>query len=333
MPLLPRYFPFRRARFRVGRALSTAKRRDLHSQRKYRPDRAMARSAGPVLDLPSRAIRNDKKRDLRAFPLRLAWLLSAGAAVGRRRPGVGQTASPPQRPFGQLDRRSGRASSTASPPAPSRPTCCRSRSTPCASRWPTCARRPRPPPPLARSDLADTRKLLAPLEAKPGGDAVPETDAVKADRERLTELATVSESRVKQCEVMIARADQLIERLTKLRGEVMLRTPCCTATPRRCRATSGASSGRSSATALQTLSTATGGVGPRRPERLSSGTAISPPWAVWAILTVAAVGGRAASCAAASAAARRPSPASATAPSPPPSTASAWCWCRSSPSG
>ncbi len=33
---------------------------------------------------------------------------------------------------------------------------------------------------LARSDLADSRKLLAPLEAKPGPDAPPESDAVKA---------------------------------------------------------------------------------------------------------------------------------------------------------
>jgi potassium efflux system protein len=77
---------------------------------------------------------------------------------------------------------------------------------------------------LARNDLADTRRLLAPLEAKPATDAVPESDAVKAERERLTEQATVSEGRVKQCEVVIARADQLVERLTKLRGEVMLRT-------------------------------------------------------------------------------------------------------------
>jgi small-conductance mechanosensitive channel len=77
---------------------------------------------------------------------------------------------------------------------------------------------------LARSDLADTRKLLAPLETKPASDAVPESEAVKADRERLNEQAAVSEGRVKQCEVVIARADQLTERLTKLRGEVMLRT-------------------------------------------------------------------------------------------------------------
>ena len=77
---------------------------------------------------------------------------------------------------------------------------------------------------LARNDLADTRKLLAPLEAKPTADAVPETDAVKADRQRLTDQASVSENRIKQCEVVIARADQLHERLTKKRAEVMLQT-------------------------------------------------------------------------------------------------------------
>src|SRR5262245_40688952 len=36
---------------------------------------------------------------------------------------------------------------------------------------------------LARGDLADTRKLLAPLEAKPATDTVPESEAVKAERE------------------------------------------------------------------------------------------------------------------------------------------------------
>ena len=77
---------------------------------------------------------------------------------------------------------------------------------------------------LARNELADTRKLLAPLETKPGADQAAETDAVKAERERLTEQATISESRVKQCEVVIARADQLLERLTKLRGQVVLQT-------------------------------------------------------------------------------------------------------------
>lgn len=77
---------------------------------------------------------------------------------------------------------------------------------------------------FARNDLADTKKLLAPLELKPGADAPPETDAVKAERERLTEQASIAESRVKQCEVVIARADQLLERLTKVRSELVLQT-------------------------------------------------------------------------------------------------------------
>jgi small-conductance mechanosensitive channel len=75
---------------------------------------------------------------------------------------------------------------------------------------------------LARADLADTRKLLAPLEVKPGSDAVPETDAVKAERDRLSTQASESESRVKQCEVVMARADQLLDRMTKLRSQVVL---------------------------------------------------------------------------------------------------------------
>lgn len=77
---------------------------------------------------------------------------------------------------------------------------------------------------LARNELADTRKLLAPLEVKPGTDQPADTDAVKVERQRLGEAATISESRVKQCEVVIARADQLLERLTKLRGQVVLQT-------------------------------------------------------------------------------------------------------------
>jgi potassium-dependent mechanosensitive channel len=77
---------------------------------------------------------------------------------------------------------------------------------------------------FARNDLADTKKLLAPLETKSGADAPPESDAVKAERQRLTEQATIAEGRVKQGEVVIARADQLLERLTKLRGEMVLQT-------------------------------------------------------------------------------------------------------------
>jgi len=74
---------------------------------------------------------------------------------------------------------------------------------------------------LARNDLADTKKLLAPLEIKPGTDAPPETDDLKEERKRLTDQATLNESRLKQCEVVIARADQLLERLTKVRGALV----------------------------------------------------------------------------------------------------------------
>jgi small-conductance mechanosensitive channel len=82
---------------------------------------------------------------------------------------------------------------------------------------------------LARNELADTKKLLAPLEPQKGTDQTgadqpPDTDAVKAERDRLTEQAAISESRVKQCEVIVARADQLLERMTKLRGQVVLQT-------------------------------------------------------------------------------------------------------------
>lgn len=77
---------------------------------------------------------------------------------------------------------------------------------------------------FARNDLADTRKLLAPLEIRPGADAPPESDAVKQERQRLTEQATISEGRVKQGEVVVARADQLLERLTKRRSAVVLQT-------------------------------------------------------------------------------------------------------------
>ncbi len=77
---------------------------------------------------------------------------------------------------------------------------------------------------LARGDLADTRRLLAPLEVKPDADPTPETDAIKAERQRLTELATISENRAKQCEVIVARTDQLLERMTKLRTQVVLKT-------------------------------------------------------------------------------------------------------------
>jgi len=154
------------------------------------------------------------------FPIRLAWLLLLLVTAG---PALPQTATPPQRPFGQLvelwtrqlDRIATRTEQASLLPVEIDGL--REQAGDVRAAAAAAAN-------LARGDLADTRKLLAPLEAKPASDAVPESDAVKADRERLTEQAAVSEGRVKQCEVVIARADQLVERLTKLRGEVMLRT-------------------------------------------------------------------------------------------------------------
>ena len=152
------------------------------------------------------------------FRLACLLLVLAGAPLA-----LAQTQPPPQRPFSQLvdlwtrqlDRIAARIDQAG---------ILRARSMRCASRPPTCAPPPVAAAQLARNDLADTKRLLAPLEIKPGADQPAETDAVKAERERLTEQATISESRVKQCEVVIARADQLLERMTKLRSQVVLQT-------------------------------------------------------------------------------------------------------------
>ncbi|HYC63174.1 MAG TPA: DUF3772 domain-containing protein [Reyranellaceae bacterium] len=77
---------------------------------------------------------------------------------------------------------------------------------------------------LARENLADTRKLLAPLEARSGGDPANESEAVKVERARLQEQASIAEGRVKQSEVIIVRADQLVERMTRLRGGLLLQS-------------------------------------------------------------------------------------------------------------
>ena len=127
---------------------------------------------------------------------------------------------------------------------------------------------------------------------------------------------------------MIARADQLIERLTKLRGEVMLRTLLhrdASPLSRDVWSKLGPELGAS----LQMLSTATSawlGAGVQFRDR---DLAALGGWAILTILLWA--GGRFLR--------RRfgrgeaPSPAIATAPSRQRSMASAWCWCRSWPSG
>ena len=214
------------------------------------------------------------------FP-RLAWLLlllvGAGAAFG-------QPASPPQRPFAQLidvwtrqlDRVATRAEQANLLPAEidtlrEQVADVRAAATAAAA--------------IARNDLADTKKLLAPLEVKPGGEAVSETDAVKADRARLSDLAAVSESQVKQCEVIIARTDQLTERLTKLRGQVMLDallhrdlSPLSPDVWRQL--------GPQFRTAVQTLSAAVTAWGHEGLSALGSGDQDLTSLGVWAVVTV-----------------------------------------------
>src|SRR5258708_4264312 len=214
------------------------------------------------------------------FP-RLAWLLlllvGAGAAFG-------QPASPPQRPFAQLidvwtrqlDRVATRAEQANLLPAEidalrEQVADVRAAASAAAA--------------IARNDLADTKKLLAPLEVKPGGEAVPETDAVKADRAPLSDLAAVSERQGKQCEVIIARTDQLTERLTKLRGQVMLEallhrdlSPLSPDVWRQL--------GPQFKTAVQTLSAAVAAWGHEGLSALGSGDQDLTSLAVWAVVTV-----------------------------------------------
>ena len=215
------------------------------------------------------------------FP-RLAWLLlllfvGAGAALG-------QTAPPPQRPFAQLidvwarqlDRVATRAEQANLLPVEidalrEQVADVRTAANAAAA--------------IARNDLADTKKLLAPLELKPGSDSVAESDAVKAERARLSEQASVSESQVKQCEVIIARADQLTERMTKLRGQVLLEALLH-------RDASPLSSdvwrnlGPQLNTAVQTLSAAVAAWGHEGLSALGSGDQDLTSLAVWAVVTV-----------------------------------------------
>lgn len=153
----------------------------------------------------------------------VALLLGLFFLAGTASPVLAQGATPPQRPFSQLielwtrqlDRIASRSDQESLVPAEI-DTLREQASDVRTAALANAA--------IARNELADTRKLLAPLEVKPGPDQAADTDAVKAERQRLTEQATISESRVKQCEVVIARADQLLERLTKLRGQVVLQT-------------------------------------------------------------------------------------------------------------
>jgi potassium-dependent mechanosensitive channel len=214
--------------------------------------------------------------------LRIVWLVLLLAGAGAA---FGQTVSPPQRPFAQLidvwsrqlDRIATRAEQAILLPVEidalrEQVADVRAAASAAAA--------------IARNDLADTRKLLAPLEVKPGAEAVPETDAVKADRARLSDLAAVSESQLKQCEVIIARADQLTDRLTKLRGQVMLdallHRNISPLSPDVWR-----DLGAQFKTAVETFSTALAVWGREGLSALGSGEQDLTALAVWAVVTVA----------------------------------------------
>ncbi len=145
---------------------------------------------------------------------------------------------------------------------------------------------------LARNDLADIRKLLAPLEVKLGPDqpgAAPgqpaETEAVKAERTRLTEQATISEGRIKQGEVIVARTDQLLDRMTRLRGEVMLQTLLHRG-PSPLSSVVWAKLGPQLAAAASSLSSGVAIWSRDGLRSLSSGKQDLSPLAIWAVVTI-----------------------------------------------
>lgn len=88
----------------------------------------------------------------------------------------------------------------------------------------------------ARDEATALRALLAPLEAQPGGtqgakppdtgttDQTPESEAIKSQRDRLRSDLALVDARVKQAELIVARADQLIAQLTKVRSDRFART-------------------------------------------------------------------------------------------------------------
>ena len=213
--------------------------------------------------------------------------------------------------------------------------CCRPRSTPCASRRPTCARRPSAAAAFARNDLADTKKLLAPLEIKPGPDA--------AARDRCREGRAPAPDRAGHGQRKPGQA---------VRGRDRPRRPAARApdqAARRGGAADPAAHGCLAAVAPRSgarlrpavrrrRSDPVGGVRglePRRaPRRCASGE--QEPAAAGGLgrWSPSPCGGSAATLRRRFGRGAAPcDAASATAPSPPPSTASGSCWCRSWPSG
>ncbi len=83
---------------------------------------------------------------------------------------------------------------------------------------------------LVREELQAVRTVLAPLEPTPGPPGPdgkpttppPESDALKAQREQLTQRASELEGRIKQAEAIVAQADLLREDLKKRRSALAL---------------------------------------------------------------------------------------------------------------
>src|SRR5437879_3421202 len=159
---------------------------------------------------PTRRMTNPGKecylRQMRGLVRLVCLMLPCLLAVWAGGAALAQTVAPPQRPFSQLvdlwTRQLDRIAHRTDQPdiLPAEIDALREQAADVRTAAAAAAA-------LARNDLSDTKKLLAPLEVKPGPDQPPETAAVTAERERLTEQASISESRVKQCEVIIARAD------------------------------------------------------------------------------------------------------------------------------
>jgi small-conductance mechanosensitive channel len=216
-------------------------------------------------------------RDL--FRLACLLLVLAGAP-----PALAQTVPPPQRPFSQLvdlwtrqlDRITARTDQAGI--LPTEIDALREQTADVRAAALAAAQ-------LARNDLADIKRLLAPLQLKPGADQPPESEAVRAERERLTEQATISESRVKQCEVVVARADQLLERMTKLRSEVVLQT-LLQRTDSPVSPTVWARLGPELAAAWRTLSEAFAAWAVDGLGSLRAGRQDLTPLAFWAVLTI-----------------------------------------------
>ncbi|WP_178133550.1 DUF3772 domain-containing protein [Vineibacter terrae] len=87
----------------------------------------------------------------------------------------------------------------------------------------------------ARDEGSSLRTLLAPLEARPDPalgtktpdapptDQAPESEALKAQRDRLRANLALVDARVKQAELIIARADQLTAQIAKARSDQFAR--------------------------------------------------------------------------------------------------------------